>query len=27
MKFNNNQNEKCLNKVLSYFSEKDTNLI
>lgn len=27
LKFNNNQNEKCLNKVLSYFSEKDTNLI
>ncbi|WP_258961167.1 hypothetical protein [Klebsiella pneumoniae] len=27
MKFNNNQNEKCLNKVLSYFSEIDTNLI
>ncbi|HBX1440878.1 TPA: NB-ARC domain protein, partial [Klebsiella pneumoniae] len=22
MKFNNNQNGKCLNKVLSYFSEK-----
>lgn len=27
LKFNNNQNGKCLNKVLSYFSEKDTNLI
>lgn len=27
LKFNNNQNEKCRNKVLSYFSEKDTNLI
>ena len=27
LKFNNNQNEKCLNKVLSFFSEKDTNLI
>lgn len=27
LKFNKNQNEKCLNKVLSYFSEKDTNLI
>ncbi len=27
LKFNHNQNEKCLNKVLSYFSEKDTNLI
>ncbi|EPX3816534.1 NB-ARC domain protein [Klebsiella pneumoniae] len=27
MKFNNNQNEKFLNKVLSFFSEKDTNLI
>ncbi|UYB60158.1 NB-ARC domain protein (plasmid) [Klebsiella michiganensis] len=27
LKFNNNQYEKCLNKVLSYYSEKDTNLI
>lgn len=27
LKFNNNQSEKCLNKILSYFSEKDTNLI
>lgn len=27
LKFNINQNEKCLNKVLSFFSEKDTNLI
>lgn len=27
LKFNNHQNEKCLNKVLSFFSEKDTNLI